>query len=94
MTRLEVEKKLVEMAEEIKRFYEENVPNGGALSITFGIDPLSLNIYNDGCYKKEYSGIVDVIIMKDSREVVSMGHDDEYGKNGNILRTKEGVWKL
>lgn len=93
MTRLEVEKKLVEMAEEIKRFYEENVPNGGALSITFGIDPLPLTIYNDGCIKKEYNDIVDVLVMED-REVFSMGHDDGYGKNGNVLRTKDGVWKL
>lgn len=93
MTRLEVEKKLVEMAEEIKRFYEENVPNGGALTITFGIDPLNLNIYNEGCFKEEYSGIVEVIVMKDG-EVFSMGHDDGYGKNGNVLRTKDGEWKL
>ena len=88
MTRHEIEKRIVQMAEEIKRFYDENVPNGGSLHFSFlyGIDA-DILIYNRACTDSNYSGYVDV--FSKGEEVYSLGHDGEYGE---FLRDKEGRW--
>lgn len=89
MTRHEIEKRIVQMAEEIKKFYDENVPNGGSLHISFlyGSDYADILIYNLACADTNYSGYVDV--FSKGEEVCSLGHD---GKCGEFLRDKEGRW--
>lgn len=93
MTRHEIEKKLTEMSEEVFKFYHENVPEGGRLSMFEANRHIIIN--NEAAFNDKYSGAIDVLIDKivdgENRdyEVYSMGHK---GKYGCILRTKEGEW--
>lgn len=89
MERYEIEKRIVQMAEEIKRFYDENVPNGGSLHISFlyGNSDADILIYNCANADRNYSGYVDV--FSKGEEVYSLGKD---GECGDFLRDKEGRW--
>lgn len=89
MTRHEIEKKLTEMAEEIFKFYHDNVPEGGNLSIYEWNKHIVIN--NEAAFNDKYRGVIDVFADVDGKyfEVYSMGHKKEYG---HILRTKKGEW--
>lgn len=86
MTRHEIEKRLAEMSEEMIKFYYENVPNGGMLSVIF--TESSISIYNKAAYDDEYDDVIDLTCSKELG-IYSVGHGGDFG---TTLRTKEGKW--
>lgn len=86
MTRHEIEKKLVEMAEEMLDFYRENVPNGGVLTVV-NFNNKKFTIFNEASFDDKSTDVVYVIKDKD---VYSPEHGALAGKT---IRTEEGEWK-